>query len=992
MWIARTTVGLALFLGASPHGHSGAVTENPAGPGQGLAERDSVAREFGLVGSELAEGRTQEILLPALGATLRRVKAVERGSGEIHSRTTLDGRPVTLAEVQRLQEDAVAVDPTLKMDESLRTSVQLAATGELLPVVVWLRMDLATLDAYAAHRLRELGPEPREEAVEEAEADIRAHARVRMTQQTEPFAREMHARGIPVRYVSTGTPVVVLQVNAAAPRELAARPDVQWLFLERDDYRNNDIDAQRTHRTGSVNAAGVDGSGITVAMLEDGGLDPFCPYLSVAAWFYGVVVTTDHVHATAGCVASTKPDRPGAAPGATLLSANTTSYLDSDILAAADWITTQDADITNMSFGSCDTSSMLFLDHVFSLYSRIYRDSYISGAGNSGACSGTAWVGTPAKAYNVIAVGNIDNNDTAHASDDAMNNTSCWVDPANGLGKPNLAAVGTSVDTLSDSAPWEQTTTGSSLSGPYVAGNLANAMQVNSKVRTHPEAAMALMMATAWNNIEGSSVFSSVDGAGGLHGRAAYECADDGRVLAGYYDANDFNILDEDVQNIWLEGGERTRVCFAYSCQFLTAPPNPDLQVLTVDFDISIREGQDVYSGMPILASSSSLLDNYEILEFVPPTTGWYSVMIDHNNTLISSDEPWGLAWTQESDTHILDLSAQSTHPGKPLIPGAHPNHPYPLEICEPAFPNRPFAIIPSLTQGDGTVLGGGKVLPLEFDVLTNIWLGNLQSPSFAGSVGTLGPDGKNQAKIEVLLPSHPVLNGKEIHLAPVLFDVGGIQEIGELHTYTLEPRSTLDLDGASAALPLPFAFTFFGKSYHDCFVNRNGTITFGAPDADSTPSDDEFLGGPPRIALAWGDYALGPAGRIEVAGLHASSDRVTIFFERVTDSGSSGESSFKVHLHANGDIEVRYAVTSIADPLVGISPGHGASLEVSRDFTSSGSYDAAPGEAILESFLGEGSFDLGQKLVNGVAHWNTVRYRAEGAGGYELQLAMKAP
>jgi hypothetical protein len=63
--------------------------------------------------------------------------------------------------------------------------------------------------------------------------------------------------------------------------------------------------------------------------------------------------------------------------------------------------------------------------------------------------------------------------------------------------------------------------TGASYASPHCAGNLADAMVLSTVPGVAPEAAMALMMATAWHNIEGDSRLSAKDGALGIHGLAA---------------------------------------------------------------------------------------------------------------------------------------------------------------------------------------------------------------------------------------------------------------------------------------------------------------------------------------------------------------------------------------------------------------------------------------------------------------------------------------
>ena len=119
-------------------------------------------------------------------------------------------------------------------------------------------------------------------------------------------------------------------------------------------------------------------------------------------------------------------------------------------------------------------------------------------------------VASPANAYNVIAVGNVDDKKSAAWADDEMNSTSAHVNPTTGVQKPEVVAPGTSIDTVASVG------TGTSFAAPQVAGLAAILMQRHGNLKFSPTAVKSILMASAVHNIEGNSVASNKDGAGSI--------------------------------------------------------------------------------------------------------------------------------------------------------------------------------------------------------------------------------------------------------------------------------------------------------------------------------------------------------------------------------------------------------------------------------------------------------------------------------------------
>lgn len=139
----------------------------------------------------------------------------------------------------------------------------------------------------------------------------------------------------------------------------------------------------------------------------------------------------------------------------------------------------------------------------------------------------------PALGYNVLTVGNFNDRNSAEwggDTPDIMAPCSSWVNPDSTRGdraKPEVAAPGTNLWTArgTDAAPWMGNSSGTSVAAPFVAGLSALMIQADPVLDGWPEVVKAIIIATARHNIEGSSVFSEFDGAGGVYSLDAVRLA-----------------------------------------------------------------------------------------------------------------------------------------------------------------------------------------------------------------------------------------------------------------------------------------------------------------------------------------------------------------------------------------------------------------------------------------------------------------------------------
>jgi ligand-binding sensor domain-containing protein len=142
----------------------------------------------------------------------------------------------------------------------------------------------------------------------------------------------------------------------------------------------------------------------------------------------------------------------------------------------------------------------------------------------------------------------------------------------------------------------------------------------------------------------------------------------------------------------------------------------------------------------------------------------------------------------------------------------------------------------------------------------------------------------------------------------------------------TGETLSLSDNDSYEVEFEGSFVFPFFGRPYTSVFVNSDGNLTFGAPDAASTARDfKRFLEGPPRIAALFNDLNPAAGGRILIS---QSEKRVSILYDAVPDFRTNRPDTFQVSLFSDGQIEIAFSgEISFRGGIVGISPGNTTTL-----------------------------------------------------------------
>lgn len=181
------------------------------------------------------------------------------------------------------------------------------------------------------------------------------------------------------------------------------------------------------------------------------------------------------------------------------------------------------------------------------------------------------------------------------------------------------------------------------------------------------------------------------------------------------------------------------------------------------------------------------------------------------------------------------------------------------------------------------------------------------------------------------------------------------------------QPNTPLAVgDDGSVQVFLPFTFAICGQPFDSVFVNANGNVTFGAPNADFSESAAEMRSGPPRIAGVWDDLNASAGGMVYYT---ESKNEVTIVYDGVPEFSNTGSNSFTIRLsRSSNQIDIFYGEVSAVDGLGGVSCGGAitSGFEPAVDLSSYGSdrINLHKQPAVYELWTAANPFDLANSTV----------------------------
>jgi len=575
------------------------------------------------------------------------VKAVHRTKGT-PVEMAFDQRGERVDIEKRLVELAKRrADKYGRIHETLFHRIEQAKENDRVAIVVWPRVTLAAAP-YEKPADRRL--------VEPPDGDKRLAATLRKTSAALRTVLQRSKIGISREgQLDEAVPCIRAIATVAQIRRLAENKAVGAILFDDVSAINDLGDSIAVARSDRAHLAGFDGTGIRVAVFEDGPSDT--TNLAFANRFTATPSASDHARLTSAIVKNTEANKPhGHAPDCDLYSANTS---DNDALRWA--IRDQHCTVVSQSFhrGSEPGGSGLQADDLLKdlLALRWPYPTIVQAAGNF-------WLGdddgiSPPedefvnhKGFNTLAVGNHD--DTAGA----MSGDSVFRNPTTTHGDrelPEVAANGTGVSAN------DQNSSGTSFAAPATAGVTALLQDVDGVLCSWPEGCRAILMAAAARNVSGSTWWQDVvnrvdghDGAGAVDAQAGVLIAqqrrwrdapgtrrgwDVGTLSSSAFGSDRLATFRYHVTVPNLVFYPKVKVALAWDSAVTSSGDTATASTLTVDFDLLVRNSSGTQVG-----SAASWDNSYEVVEFAAQPGETYDIVIRRWS---GTDSVWfGVAWT----------------------------------------------------------------------------------------------------------------------------------------------------------------------------------------------------------------------------------------------------------------------------------------------------------------------------------------------------------
>lgn len=461
------------------------------------------------------------------------------------------------------------------------------------------------------------------------------------------FLGLMQERGLSIDYASDIAPTAVISnITRAQVENIAFLPEIDAIYIVPHNAGPSLANARPTQNADLINGVGYNGTGVNVSVTEGERAFSANPNLSFAGFYDGSKPFANHPTAVSGMIRSTATGFNGLANGVALYNANG-SYSGSEwsVMSAAMDYGSTNANVLNNSWYWDNPNSATFweADRHQDYFVRYNYDFVVVAAGNFGNGCGSnfsTYVVSPAKGYNVMSVGNYEDNNTLGWSDDFMSSCSSFGNPGGDAAspthaKPEVSAVGSTISSTTTSSPWIGSVgSGTSYSSPMVTSLAADLIEANPALAGRPEVLRSIIMATALHNIEGSAEYSDVDGAGGIDATAA-------AATVERSDWDDRSIDSTTTFPITLTEyaykGERVR----FVINWLSNPNGSyTIDALPADLDLAAYRAD----GTTLMDSSTSTSNNFEIVDFVAPASEWYKFRISKNS--YTGSATWlGSAW-----------------------------------------------------------------------------------------------------------------------------------------------------------------------------------------------------------------------------------------------------------------------------------------------------------------------------------------------------------
>lgn len=628
--------------------------------------REQLSRERGISPSRLVPVYERSLPVEASGTQLWAGKFLDEATGTvIAGYRAADG---TVGDATMLDEAVEASRAALsplarKADIPLIDAVRAGAPDALLPVAVWLDVDVTAAEAtvVAAHpEVEWLAGRPLPASLEQARelrGELWTARRDAYAAAAEEFARTVEQLGARIGYVSTSAPLVFVDAPADAVAAVAERSDVLSLGLE-NAWRETMSSAGPTVSANWTSGSGDQGNGVRVAVVEYHNAANTGDLSGQVVSRYsttGQVVTGVHPTWVAGAIASRNGTWTGVAPGADVVSASTGGYApslatDRAIIAAADWAispTGGDADILNASIGQDTATGAEEARRYFDAIG--WEDGRLVVAASGNYSTFGNWdVVSPGTGYNVMTVGGVDDRQTGGVGDDRLwyvpgsdgaayrDRTDAAWNQHGDYNKPNLSAPAVNVRTANGTYG-----SGTSIASPIVAGIAAQLVARAPSLAAWPEATRAILMAGSVRRTPLPSGGMSADheGVGTANALWANRVLDNGPF--GGYRTGAFQGTTLSY-SIPVVQGQQVRVALAWSSHTSGTSNTGKADVLASDLDLVVRQPSGSTTG------SYTFDNSYESVTVTAASTGTMRLEVQATRSH-ASQEPFAIAWSLTS-------------------------------------------------------------------------------------------------------------------------------------------------------------------------------------------------------------------------------------------------------------------------------------------------------------------------------------------------------
>ncbi len=669
--------------------------------------------------------RTQHTL-SELGLVVIDERSVQ-ADGSVQRTTRLaDGTPVLLDDL-RQQDHALALARRGGMTPALKAAVDGLAEDGTLEVAFWLHETApgrtlgAELRQRNAQHVAALSGDALAAAIRGERKASHDAARVAYETGNGLFAAHVESLGGRVALVGDAWPFVIAEVSATQTRLLARDTAVDEAYLSQPQWFEEGNFAQGTLRTPQVWSQGIlAGTQVNIMVNDTAQVQTTNAFLPPIV-LLNSSSTGSHATSVAGNIANNHP---------TYQAANyTINQLFSaggsgDSAAPTIWSNaiTQGVDYGNCSWWNGLKGSIAFLDRFFDHTIRNFGVMMFKSTGNQGNTS-TPYTTTPGNGFNMTNTGAYsDGDDVAWAGDTMASSSSYW-DPMEGHEKPEIASPGTGVTTTGTGGTGITSGFGGTSSASPLTCGIAGLISAgDTTLLAQMTTVKAVLMASAWHNVEGDSLLSEFDGAGGVHGAAAWATVRDGQWWHDEVVNADFvgGLLDIPMTVL---AGEDVRVTALW---FSNPNAAYTTDVLEMDVDMTILDPSS-----NVVASSASALNPFEIASFQASVSGTYTVRLTRIR-FDGSSEPLTVAWSTRSDSATANLQLASG--SAPFAVGQTPTMEF-SEIYEGA--GKPYVAWAALDVPSGFSFGSsGYTLPTSYDFFARA---TVFLPGFTGNLDATG-------------------------------------------------------------------------------------------------------------------------------------------------------------------------------------------------------------------------------------------------------------